>query len=576
LPDLPAGGVRLSYRVVLGRNGRPPPLDPSAGGDSVSRVLAVSIAVTLLFASCSGGGAEPRQEGSASPLHSSPGERKPPCTGLASLVRRVQRGYVPRASPDISVIPREPNYVGTARMPVHSGPWDYLARVPLLLYGPGLVRADVRPSSPATMADLAPTTAELIDYEGFPRRDGRVLNDALVAQADPPRLVVTLVWDGGGWNVLRRHGDSWPFLRSLMDRGTLYRNFEIGSSPSVTPPIHTTLGTGAFPDRHGIPGLRIRTPGGEYVDSFLALDPSAVRIPTLADLYDRDRGNLPVTGMLASVNWHLGMLGHGRGTRGGDADPALLLNRQEEITGNPTLFSIPQLGSSTALDGAVRRVDASDGAIDGEWMGHTLDDSAVLHSSPAHVAYQQHILERFIEYERMGADRVSDLLYVNFKSSDGAGHQWGMTSKETAAAISAQDAALRRLVSFLDRGIGTGRWVLMLTADHGQTRYPEESGAWPIQGSELKRDVNAALDNTDNGIDLIDRVSSPGAYVNRPELARNGISLREVARWIVGYSVGENLKEGEQMPKSFRGREDERLFDAVLAGPRLAAMSCRR
>src|SRR5918997_1552601 len=38
----------------------------------------------------------------------------------------------------------------------------------------------------------------------------------------PPRLVVVVVWDGGGWNVLERWPDAWPTLGRMMRAGISY------------------------------------------------------------------------------------------------------------------------------------------------------------------------------------------------------------------------------------------------------------------------------------------------------------------------------------------------------------------
>ena len=45
-------------------------------------------------------------------------------------------------------------------------------------------------------------------------------------------------------------------------------------------------------------------------------------MPTLADLYDRAMGNKPIVGMVATVDIHLGMIGHGCFWNGGDQDIA--------------------------------------------------------------------------------------------------------------------------------------------------------------------------------------------------------------------------------------------------------------
>jgi predicted AlkP superfamily pyrophosphatase or phosphodiesterase len=458
-------------------------------------------------------------------------------------------------------------------MPVHSGPWDYLARVPLVLYGPGRIASGTI-NAPATMADLAPTSARLIGFEGFPSRDGRVLDEALLAQPEPPRVIVTIVWDGGGWNVLNEHPDAWPFLKRLMARSATFPNMTIGSSPSVTPPIHTTLGTGAWPRRHGIPALNIRTEEGEFVDPLLFLDPRRIRVSTLADAYDAAHGNAPKVGMLASSNWHLGMIGHGSSAPGGDDDEVVMLREDGSLETNPEIYSLPGIDDPARLEGFTRALDTSDGSSDDEWEGHPLDDPLVRYATPAHVRYQQLLLEEMLGTGEYGRDVQADLMYVNFKSTDDAGHRWGMTSSETAATLRAMDSALGRLIRYLDSEVGRDEYVMMLTADHGQTPYPEESGGWPVAGGQLKDDVNDEFDRTDNGVDLVDRVVSAGLYVRPDELEDAGGSLAEIAEWVSGYPAQENLLQGQSLPEGWEGRGFEPLFDAVLVGRKLAGRSC--
>lgn len=501
---------------------------------------------------------------------------RPPCKSIDAMIRRSKRGYYPFRSPDIVFIPREPNYVGKAEMPVHSGPWDYLSEVPLVAYGPGFIKPGTYDQF-ATMADLAPTAAQLIGFEEWPKRDGRVLDEMLEPAAAPPKLIVNLVWDGGGWNALETHPDRWPYLERLMETGASYTNFEIGSSPSTTPPIHTNLGTGAFPSRHGAVSLRMRYPDYEIKDPFTNLDASQLKVTTLADEYDRARGNVPVTGMLGSVSWHLGMIGHGSALEGADKDPVTLIGpKTGEGNTNPAVYSQIDVTDADKLLEFARKLDARDGERDGKWGKHPVTTPEEIHPTPAVPDYDQWVLERFIKAHDFGADEVSDLLYVNFKTSDIAGHRFGMSSEETGAAFEAQDRNLRRLVRFLDRTVGENEWVLFVTADHGQMPYPEESGAWPIFGGELARDLNTVFDKTDDDVKLVVSVGAAGVIVQLDAVKENGTTLREMARWVAGYTVGENVKDGAQIPKAFKGREDELLMDAVLAKDRVAAIACRR
>ena len=75
-----------------------------------------------------------------------------------------------------------------------------------------------------------------------------------------------------------------------------------------------------FPDRHGVLDLRIRQ-GKKLVGPILS-GPQYLIEPTLADVFDRDHGNDPVVGFVASEPT-LGMIGHGSFFDGGDKDIAL-------------------------------------------------------------------------------------------------------------------------------------------------------------------------------------------------------------------------------------------------------------
>src|SRR5687767_13906794 len=130
---------------------------------SMLRLIAVAATAILTLSACPASTGRPSVRASGSSA-TSRGPRD--CPRLPQLVRRVRRGHVHGASPDINLIPRVPNYIGTAASPVHSGPWDFLARVPLLIYGPGMVRQGSYESR-ATMADLAPTAAELVGSARF-------------------------------------------------------------------------------------------------------------------------------------------------------------------------------------------------------------------------------------------------------------------------------------------------------------------------------------------------------------------------------------------------------------------------
>src|SRR3712207_7781090 len=98
-----------------------------------------------------------------------------------------------RSSGEVLAIERLPHQWGSR----HSTPYPYTQDVPLVLYGPGLIEPGEYDATDVTVADLAPTFAALLDYDDFPDRDGRSLDEALApaASRDVPRLIFTMVWE---------------------------------------------------------------------------------------------------------------------------------------------------------------------------------------------------------------------------------------------------------------------------------------------------------------------------------------------------------------------------------------------
>ena len=93
---------------------------------------------------------------------------------------RTWRGWRPDRGAQLSFIPKEPNFVGSG-LP-HVGPWDYIQRVPMLWYGPGIIEAQGEVDRPVTVADIAPTEAEILKFDGFEAADGTTMDEALAAR----------------------------------------------------------------------------------------------------------------------------------------------------------------------------------------------------------------------------------------------------------------------------------------------------------------------------------------------------------------------------------------------------------
>lgn len=502
-----------------------------------------------------------------------------PCDVPKSILQRVARGYFPGRSGDVLTVEWNPNQLAGGR---HSTPFPYTQDVPLVLYGPGFIRSGVSSSTPSTLADIAPTLANLLRFGRWPDRSGRVLNDALLPRAQRngvPRLIFTLVWDGGGDNVLRQWPHAWPHLESLMARGTTFTNATVGSSPSITPAVHGTIGTGAFPSRHGLTDMRLRR-NGRIVTAWGDMSPKNLRLRTLGDLWDAARGNAPLVGELARDPYHMGMLGRGAYLPEGDHDIAAITQRSGTgFRTNHRYYSLPSyLERRRGLRKAIARVDQRDGAADHKWMGYSLDaKDPFVEYTPAWSIYQTRKLAELIKRQGFGADAVPDLFYTNYKSTDLAGHFWNMLEPQERADLREQDRQLLAIVHMLNHSVGRDNYVLAVTADHGIVPYPRTTGGWAIESGEVGRDIMAKFDHVDPKVRLIDSNRGYQIFLDHRELRRNHTTAAAIARYLRNYRIADNVTPTNKVLPRFQGRTNERLYLTALTPRELqGALHCAR
>lgn len=544
------------------------------------RALALA-GVAVLAASCSSwtGGSTDSDAVSESPSVSPTGRvadgwLATSCAVPLPLLQITARGYFPGRGPDLTFIPRGGNPFGNFEgTTTHSGPWDFLQEIPLIFYGPGFIRptGSLRVDREVTITDVVPTHAELLRTDPPSTATGDPIPEVLVPR-DPgsrPRLIVTIVWDGGGWNVLNHHDDAWPFLRSLIERGASVENAIVGSSPSITPAVHSNLGTGTFPRRHGIVNILQGSGEDRIAAAFGGIDARKLRTPTLADVYDRALGNEPKIGMVGKAAMHLGMIGHGAGFPGGDRDVATLLADGVDFHTNEVDYALPEgLDAVEGFEAAVATLDREDGEMDGKWLGHDLPKDRTDHvgAVPFWTLHQTSVIEEILAREGFGADAVPDLFYVNYKDPDYIGHAHTFMSPEVRSSITHVDDALRRLVRFLDATVGERRWVLTLTADHGQAPDPAKARMWPINVDELRSDIDEAVGRKG----VARHIKQNGIWLP------DGVDVRDLSDFLVDYTIGDNAGDKE-LPSGYEERVDEPVFDAAFPSAALSRiMSCAR
>lgn len=493
---------------------------------------------------------------------------------------RTWRGVRPARSGDVLLIPEEPNFVNGGLS--HATPFDHTQEVPVFIYGPGYVRPGVY-EEPVTLADLAPTTAALLKFP-FEAPDGLAQTAALLPDADRPlpALVVTVIWDSVGDNVLERWPDAWPVLRSLRPGGAWFSNATVGAAPSNTPVAHATIGTGAFPRRHGFVDVYLRAHG--RVQEPNETGPGLLLEPTLGDLYDAAMANRPKVGTVATLSEHLMMMSHGSDWPGGDRDIAIARVDERGATSGvesqrwnlaermaPYYDLPPYANDLTPLSRYLDDVDRADGALDGRWRQNDIARLSDGFDTPARAPFEEALVETVIEREGFGADAVPDLLFVNFKATDTIGHAFSADGVEMSDAVASQDAELGRLVGFLDRTVGRGEWVLILAADHGTQNDPEASGAFMIDADKLRAGLERTFDLDDDDVPVVQKLRPSQIWMDLAELSEHGFTLGQVSHWLLGLTQAETFTASAP-PRP--GHAGDAVFAAVLPSSNLSSLPC--
>jgi len=498
----------------------------------------------------------PRLEGDASDLG-------------AEYLELVVRAYHPERSGDLQLLvtpystsnyPQEstslvPNDPRTS----HAVVWMYGERVPIVVWAPGLVEAQDHDER-VTLADLAPTTAALMGFDGYQAADGVTL-PGITTPATPPRVIVTFVIDGGGWNVLGRWPGAWPNLKALMREGATYRNAIAGSFPAVTASTHATIGTGAFPRTHGITGHNVRRGGGPVKawGEPGRVDPSFLLEPTLADRWSEQTENRAWVGEIGYQVWHVGMLGRG-GRPMGDVPVGVFWN--ENGGGgwephHPDRYRLPNV--TPGLD---RLAELSAGYDQPPPSPFDPDGKKAMCCFPPVVRYQGELIEATFDSEPIGQDDVTDLLYVNFKAPDYSGHVYNMDDPRQAEVLASVDQEIGDLVDLLVQRFGLGGFALIVTADHGQCPRIDANGGVRIDPIQLEEDLKGEFGST--VFRLVLGVAPSEVYLDPKALADAGSSTEDVAAFLSDYRYGENIGPYVRPPAVRRDRLQDRTFAAVL------------
>ena len=348
----------------------------------------------------------------------------------------------------------------------------------------------------------------------------------VVAQGAPkPRLVVFIAVDQMRADYLERYANLYDKgLRRLTRDGAWFKKAAYPYLNTITCAGHSTLGTGTLPYQHGmvlnqwyeretdkvVTCTEDSSVSEVSYGTFKGAGDSAKRMqrPTLAEIMRRNLKSRVVT-MSIKARSAIGLAGH-------EGDSVVWLDERGAwetstaysnaplpwlaafVKGNPVTRDANKVWERTLP--ANRYQGPDDGPGEGKpagWsttfphlLGPAGDAAYVSHwiTSPYANDYLGEMAEAAIDALHLGKGDGVDFLGVSFSSLDSVGHNYGPRSHEVQDVLVRLDAALGKLLQYLDENVGEGNYVLGLSADHGVADIPEQVP----DGGRQRADVIAA------------------------------------------------------------------------------------
>ena len=351
----------------------------------------------------------------------------------------------------------------------------------------------------------------------------------------PPKLVVVLVADQMRSDYLDRGAPEFTSgFKRLMTEGAWFKESAYPYLGTVTCPGHATIGTGAFPYRHGYilnewidrqagmvrgctrdPSVAIVT-YAPVAGTATGEGPKDLLVPTLADVI-RERAHGRIVTMSMKPRSAIALAGRkadavvwfddrGSWATSTQYSKAPVPFIQQFIAANPLTADLDKVWDR-ALDPAKYKND-DDGVGERAPSGwtrlfpHPLAPSgngdpgfqARWRSSPFADEYLGRMAAAAADALKLGHGEGVDFLGVSFSILDTVGHGFGPASHEVQDVVIRLDRTIGLLLDHLDATVGRGNYVLAFTSDHGVAMIPEQvPGAGRQPANQVLAAINDAL-----------------------------------------------------------------------------------
>ncbi len=396
-----------------------------------------------------------------------------------------------------------------------------------------------------------------------------------ITAQEKPKLVVGIVVDQMKMEYLYRFSNDFSKqgFKKLMSKGMVYHNMHFNYMPTYTAPGHASIYTGATPAIHGIVsndwfnrsiGKSMYCTDDESVKTLVPgtdkegmMSPKNLLTTTVTDelkmatnfkgkvigLSLKDRGAILPAGHFADWAFWYAKTGDfiSSSFYGQKLPDWLTAFNQEKRYNNyiekgwsllkPIEDYDESLPDDNAYEGRLDKTKAPVFPYDLKSLA-SRKGADILRTSPFGNDILTDLAVKTIEMESLGKDNNTDFLAISYSSTDYVGHTFGPRSIELQDTYLRLDLNIASLLSYLNKNVGQGKYVVFLTADHAaaeNTTYLKDH-KYEV-GNLSSKDVSKELKEFSTqtyGDNLILNYSNHNVYFNRNIIKEKGLVLAQI------------------------------------------------
>ena len=348
-----------------------------------------------------------------------------------------------------------------------------------------------------------------------------------------PKLIVGIAVDQMRWDYLHRYYNLYGEggFKRIMNEGYDCENTMINYIPAITAVGHTSIYTGSVPSIHGIQANSFLLNGKM---TYCTTDTTVQGVGTKSKAGQMSPRNLLTTTigdeLKVATNFKSRVFSVSIKDRaailpaGHAADAAYWIDSKQSKFITSTYYM-------NQLPAWVDKYNKTVSKYTEEQIGY----------SPVGNEVTVDMAKNIITNEKLGQQGTTDMLCISFSSTDKIGHKYGTHCQKIQDQFVDLDKRLADFMTFLDKTIGKGQYLLFLSADHGAANnilMNQEHGI-PAGGffyqQELK-DLNAYLQKKYSiSAPLARYIMSYSVVLDHDAIAKAGLKLRTVKNDVIEY-----------------------------------------